>query len=73
MMNLPFHQQLRRIELSFKNLVKQAAAFIQSTLMVQVLSTSWKARLLSTVAGLITRMGLVTFGYFCWDWTGYTV
>ena len=35
-----FFQQLRRIELSFKNLVKQAAVFMQSTLMVQVLLTS---------------------------------
>ena len=39
----------------------------------QCFRRDWKARLLSTVAGLITRMGLVTFGYFCWDWTGYTV
>ena len=30
----------------------------------QCFRRDWKARLLSTVAGLITRMGLVTFGYF---------
>ena len=75
---------------------QQTPVFIQSTLMVQLLLTSfltkqqlvrlggegggrcfrrdWMARLISTVAWPIARMGLVTWTEnFGWDWTGFTV